>query len=666
MASISGSTGAEAMFPGFVFTRRRGAARLVSVAGAPLVACVLSLACLAPALGSAGDSENLDDVEYCVSVGRLLAVAGPNGPTARVIEVPSDARPATTMTIGRPGLVGACADFEMVWEHGTHGSASAALQLVNGTPDDTGPSIGSDAYFRETKGRKLESGELKVTTSVTGTGEHAYVAVLAVDMVVDSLAATDVVSVPFSVIVPDSTSTGAVAGLVRDSGGTPIEGATVGVWPILDQPLEALPDWGLATTGRGGRYWLEVPEGRYSIDARALWYEREWVGGSTGRDAEEMAVAAGEVVPNANLVLERRPATDPLHRGIGTSLSVADSSPGVGATTSMTYELRHKAPLPDDYMNVVLLLDGSASMGGQKNEAVRIGAGSFIDKLDLGQARGIRVAVVEFNTAANLLCPLTMDRAEVWRCIGRLAAAGGTDIEAGLRFANWLLVGGKLSSGQTHEAIVLITDGANSSGCASVLEAADLIKARGTQLSTVCVDRPCYRSCLREAASTYDYYYEVLAHEPQQLVGVLDRVAEKLPLFSGVAAADVEVLLPKYVEFRPGSFEPEPSQASFHRARWTLTELPPYKLELSFGVEVRRPCPIVAEAIADIRVSDGAEAVYEAYLPQELPAPCVSPTPTATRSPSATPLASPTARLTYRALFPWVGDRLEPSVAIAH
>jgi Ca-activated chloride channel family protein len=84
--------------------------------------------------------------------------------------------------------------------------------------------------------------------------------------------------------------------------------------------------------------------------------------------------------------------------------------------------------------HIVLCVDSSSSMSGNKIDNVKQGARATIDELDSED----RVSVVEFDTTATTIlepCSISGNRSRAKSRIGELEAGGGTDIIAGLQIA---------------------------------------------------------------------------------------------------------------------------------------------------------------------------------------------------------------------------------------
>jgi len=131
--------------------------------------------------------------------------------------------------------------------------------------------------------------------------------------------------------------------------------------------------------------------------------------------------------------------------------------------------------------DVVICLDVSASMLAEDVAPNRITKAkrelsSFIEKL-----KGERVAIVAFAGAAFLQCPLTLDTDAATMYLNLLDPASfavpGTDIGASIHLA------AKVLSGESHSAIVLLTDGEDFGE--TTMEAAEEAGKKGIRIFSI-------------------------------------------------------------------------------------------------------------------------------------------------------------------------------------
>lgn len=123
------------------------------------------------------------------------------------------------------------------------------------------------------------------------------------------------------------------------------------------------------------------------------------------------------------------------------NLLAGQVSRGNGGGESVAYE-------------IVFAIDSSGSMAWNDPERVRVeGTKSLIDAMEGGD----RAAIVDFDSSAKLLHPLSADRAALKQAADRIDDWGGTNIGAGLRLAlDELERNGRQDSEKT---VILLTDG---------------------------------------------------------------------------------------------------------------------------------------------------------------------------------------------------------------
>ena len=111
-------------------------------------------------------------------------------------------------------------------------------------------------------------------------------------------------------------------------------------------------------------------------------------------------------------------------------------------------------PIPAD---VLLLLDTSSSMKGEKLELAKLAALAFVDELRPGRDR---IALIDFNTDATLRSSLSLDLELARAAIRNLESSPGTRIDGALRLAtDHLTARDEDALRNRRAAIVLLTDG---------------------------------------------------------------------------------------------------------------------------------------------------------------------------------------------------------------
>jgi Ca-activated chloride channel family protein len=155
---------------------------------------------------------------------------------------------------------------------------------------------------------------------------------------------------------------------------------------------------------------------------------------------------------------------------------------------------RPTAPVstPSSRATVVLLVDVSGSMRADDVKPTRLGAAqtamfAFLD----GVPKHVRVGLVSFSTAPQLLVPPTTNRAIMREGVDLLEPEAGTAIGDGLQDAVNTVIGSvgrnapRGKNGHIPAAIVLLSDGAQTRGVLSPEQGAQLARHDGIPVYTI-------------------------------------------------------------------------------------------------------------------------------------------------------------------------------------
>ena len=148
--------------------------------------------------------------------------------------------------------------------------------------------------------------------------------------------------------------------------------------------------------------------------------------------------------------------------------------------------------VPREEATVILAMDSSGSMTAtdvapDRMTAAREAASSFVD----GLPDGFRVGVVSFSNEADVVVPPTADHDEALRGLSALRADNGTalgdaiarSVDLGVTSLDEQLAAAKDS--ETPVVVLLLSDGANTTGDYQPLEAAQKAKDAGIPVYTV-------------------------------------------------------------------------------------------------------------------------------------------------------------------------------------
>lgn len=333
-------------------------------------------------------------------------------------------------------------------------------------------------------------------------------------------------------------------------------------------------------------------------------------------------------------------------------------------------------------LNLVMVLDGTASMAGTRLLEMRAGALRLLDRLDLLRGGAVRVGVVSFDDGATTHCELTDDRRVASDCIGGVEARGGSSLSSGILDGLRAILayrsdieggGGRMPEGS--EVIVAFADGPDGGGCDAVRRAAATVADAGVTLILIGYgpghDRDCHRSVVVRPA---------LALEADEATGGATRafvaVQDVLPPFSSgfieVRVRDLELTaaMPPNMAYVAGSAAPLPGaiDPAAGTLRWRIADPPPSALTVSFAVRPleagRHPVAAVSAAFTDTlgRAGRASWAVPEVeVLAPATPSPAASATDTpAGPAPSATRSPSPATQGTATTVPPSATPTLEP------
>jgi Mg-chelatase subunit ChlD len=152
--------------------------------------------------------------------------------------------------------------------------------------------------------------------------------------------------------------------------------------------------------------------------------------------------------------------------------------------------------------DVVLLIDTSDSMAGEKLARAKLAAGDFLDLLDYS---GDQAAVLGFNASVQVASPLTASRPALTAALAHLTSAQGTQIDRALRAAI-----NELRSVRHRRAnravMVLLSDGYHNGDPRAVVAVADEARTDGMILFTIGLGQEFDADLLRAIAGPRRFY----------------------------------------------------------------------------------------------------------------------------------------------------------------
>ncbi|MEO8082629.1 MAG: VWA domain-containing protein [Ardenticatenales bacterium] len=227
-------------------------------------------------------------------------------------------------------------------------------------------------------------------------------------------------------------------------------------------------------------------------------------------------------------------------------------------------------------LHIVLVLDGSGSMAGDSEMQLKKACRELIDRLNMKDNPATEVGVVQFNSAAKVLCQLTNRASQASGCVGRVGAAGGTCIDCGIKAGLGVMNRGRTNAADRdsiREVMVIVSDGENNAGCGPATAAAGQAKGQGILVISVCVGGGCDLQCMRGLATSPRYFFE--ARSASQLVNVFDSIRKQFQniILKGMSVVDN---IPDNMDYIEGSAQPEPNTigANGEYLEWSQTHIP--------------------------------------------------------------------------------------------
>ncbi len=227
----------------------------------------------------------------------------------------------------------------------------------------------------------------------------------------------------------------------------------------------------------------------------------------------------------------------------------------LGEVTQVTLTLGGDCPVQAERADIVLVVDRSNSMsyeGGIKMAGAKAGVHTFVDLVDASKHQ---LALVAFGSYANLLVPLTQDKAAILRVVDGLeplgGSEGGTDIAGGLNKATDELLGPRArKDDRTKPIIVLLTDGvAFNTTRLSTVAAADRARYEGMTVFSIGYGADVEPDLLRLVARTPDLYeFAADAAFLRSVYEKLGRYISALFLLKDVTIVDE---IPGNMKYRP-------------------------------------------------------------------------------------------------------------------
>ncbi|RIL12289.1 hypothetical protein DCC79_01890 [bacterium] len=345
--------------------------------------------------------------------------------------------------------------------------------------------------------------------------------------------------------------------------------------------------------------------------------------GSTGATAIAVVLAV-----LAALAAPRPGRADPAACRLRPAKAVSPGRVVLGQTVSVTLRL---AGACDGQRrarsDIMLVVDQSGSMAGDKLAAAQAAAHAFVDGIDFAFDQ---VGVVGFASEATLLAGLTTDRARLAAAIGALVPDGGTNIAAGVDEARHVYK----NPGHRPDAtrvIVVMTDGANNAGPAVAISAARYAKAEGARVFAIGFGADADMLTLtRMASNGGDAFAAPSAADLSRIyAAIADRVSGDVA-FTRLVVTDTLAADMRYAD---ASGRPWPDRSGLTMV-WDLSFVGPAGADIRFAVEPQTTgrLPISDRAVARGVGPDGSAVAVD--FPAAFVDVVAPPAPTATPGPA--------------------------------
>lgn len=322
----------------------------------------------------------------------------------------------------------------------------------------------------------------------------------------------------------------------------------------------------------------------------------------------------------------------------------------LGEQTQVTLTLGGSCPFIAEKADIVLVVDRSASMAGEKIAAAREAVVNFVLGMELPRDQ---VALVSFESTPRIEAPLSHDGAPVISKAQALAESGGTNIAAAIDTAIGVLhASSRWGDPTVKPIIVLMTDGIpfNNSRM-TTLAAADRARYDGITTFTIGLGGDVDPLLLRIVASAVAFYYDAPSAADLGAVyaQIARRISASLLLKAGTIIRDV---VPDNMEYQVGSAVPPAAwDPSSRTLTWTLPAVPFAGTQLSYWLRPLEVGTWPTNVWADYDGFDGLDQPQIGPFPVPrvvVRAPGVPTDPPTPEPPTATPTATvpPTATAT--------------------
>ncbi len=359
------------------------------------------------------------------------------------------------------------------------------------------------------------------------------------------------------------------------------------------------------------------------------------------------------------------PSPDPICQ-IVPFKSAAPTFLQLGEKTKVTLTLGGSCPLLSEKADIMLVVDRSGSMSGEKIDAARESVVTFVDGMDLTRDQ---VGMVSFESEPRLDTGLTQDGNAVRAAARALVSDGGTDIAAGIDVAVFeLMRSPRWGDPTVKPIIVLMTDGVpfNNTRMTTVA-AGDRARYAGITMYTIGLGDDVDPNLLRLVATAPVLYR--FAPDAGSLRGIYEAIARQIAASMLMREVQIVDIVPDNMAYQLDSAVPPAAWDPLLRTlTWTFQRVPFTGVTMDYWVQPLELGRHPTNVRADYDGIDGLDqpqigpfpVPYVVVVGPETPSPTAEPPtitpttrptrtprpPTETSTPSPTPRATSTDRPT--------------------